>query len=213
MTEEIINISNETHVSAAETPDSSFLITNYLAPAEAILFACGDGVELDRLAQALELEAAGAAEVLDALARELDRAGRGICLLRLGDKYQLATREQYIDKIRFVLDKKRNAPLSQAALEVLAVIAYNQPVTKSFVEQVRGVDCSGVISTLCQKNLIEEKGRLDLPGRPLLYCTTTNFLRCFSISDLSELPKIKSDSENNPEAQGEPQNSPLTPDA
>ncbi len=79
---------------------------------------------------------------------------------------------------RSVLEVKKNAPLSNAAFEVLAVIAYNQPVTKAFVEQVRGVDCSGVISTLCQKRLVEEKGRLELPGRPLVYGTTPEFLRC-----------------------------------
>ena len=80
--------------------------------------------------------------------------------------------------------------MSSAAYEVLAIVAYNQPVTKAFIEQVRGVDCSGVIATLCQRNLIEEHGRLDLPGRPLLYCTTDNFLRCFEISSLDELPEL-----------------------
>ncbi|MBQ1977298.1 MAG: SMC-Scp complex subunit ScpB, partial [Ruminococcus sp.] len=92
-------------------------------------------------------------------------------------------------------DLRRNTPLSQAAMEVLAVIAYNQPVTKAFIEQVRGVDCSGVIGSLTAKDLIEEKGRLELPGRPLIYGTTENFLRCFSISDLSELPEIPSKEE------------------
>ena len=91
------------------------------------------------------------------------------------------------------MDLRRNIPLSQAAMEVLAVIAYNQPVTKSFVEQVRGVDCSGVIGSLTNKDLIEEKGRLELPGRPLLYGTTDNFLRCFSIASLDELPPIPKD--------------------
>ena len=85
---------------------------------------------------------------------------------------------------------RRRTPLSSAALEVLAVVAYNQPVTKSFIEQVRGVDCSGVVSTLVEKGLIEERGRLELPGKPLLYGTTKNFLRWFGISDLSELPAL-----------------------
>ena len=89
-----------------------------------------------------------------------------------------------------MLDIKKNAPLSPAAFEVLAVVAYNQPVTKAYVEQIRGVDCSGVIATLCQKGLLEEKGRLDLPGRPLLYGTTPDFLRCFCLSSLSELPEL-----------------------
>ena len=88
------------------------------------------------------------------------------------------------------MDLKRNTPLSQAALEVLAVIAYNQPVTKAFVEQVRGVDCSGVVGSLTTKGLIEEKGRLELPGRPLLYGTTDNFLRCFQLESLDDLPPL-----------------------
>ena len=92
--------------------------------------------------------------------------------------------------MRKVLEIKRNSPLSQAAFEVLAIVAYNQPVTKAFIEQIRGVDCSAVIATLCQKQLIEERGRLDLPGRPLIYGTTPNFLRCFCISSLEELPAL-----------------------
>ena len=89
-----------------------------------------------------------------------------------------------------MLDIKKNIPLSNAALEVLAVVAYNQPVTKAYVEQVRGVDCSGVVNTLCQKGLLEERGRLDLPGRPLLYGTTPNFLRCFCLTTLADLPEL-----------------------
>lgn len=160
------------------------------AAAEAILFAAGEPLELSRLAQALEIEEESAEQVLLNLAASLDERGSGICLLKLGTKYQLSSRTEFAPQIRNVLEIKRNAPLSQAAFEVLAVIAYNQPVTKSFVEQVRGVDCSGVINTLCQKGLVEEKGRLDLPGRPLVYGTTVHFLRCFGLQDLSELPDI-----------------------
>jgi segregation and condensation protein B len=118
----------------------------------------------------------------------------GICLLRLDNKYQICTKQKYADNIRSVIEVKKNAPLSQAAFEVLAIIAYNQPVTKAFVEQIRGVDCSGVISSLCQKSLIEERGRLDLPGRPLIYGTTAEFLRCFCISSLDELPPLPDNS-------------------
>ena len=158
--------------------------------AEAVLFACGEPVELERLSEALLIEPDELEPELDDLRRYLDKTKSGLMLLRLGDKYQLATREMYADNIRIAMDKKRNAPLSQAAFEVLAIVAYNQPVTKSFVEQIRGVDCSGVMATLTQKELIEEAGRLDLPGRPLIYKTTANFMRCFGISDLSELPEI-----------------------
>ena len=160
------------------------------AAAEAILFASGEPVELERIAQALEIENELCEQVLYNLSAKLDEMNSGICVLKLGDKYQLSSRSEFAEVIRDVLELRKNTPLSQAAFEVLAVIAYNQPVTKSFVEQVRGVDCSGVIATLCQKKLIEEKGRLDLPGRPLVYGTTPDFLRCFSISSLDELPEI-----------------------
>lgn len=160
------------------------------AAAEAVLFSVGEPIELERIAAALEIEAESAEQLLMNLSASLDERGSGICLLKLGSKYQLSSRAQFAPQIRSVLEVKRNAPLSQAAFEVLAVIAYNQPVTKSFVEQVRGVDCSGVIATLCQKKLVEEKGRLDLPGRPLLYGTTPEFLRCFSVSSLEELPEL-----------------------
>lgn len=160
------------------------------AAAEAVLFSVGEPIELERIAAALEIEAESAEQLLMNLSASLDERDSGICLLKLGSKYQLSSRAQFAPQIRSVLEVKRNAPLSQAAFEVLAVIAYNQPVTKSFVEQVRGVDCSGVIATLCQKKLVEEKGRLDLPGRPLLYGTTPEFLRCFSVSSLEELPEL-----------------------
>lgn len=173
------------------------------AAAEAVLFSVGDPIELSRIAQALEVEEEIAEQVLMNLSASLDERGSGICLLRLEDKYQLSSRTEFAPQIRSILEVKRNAPLSQAAFEVLAVIAYNQPVTKSFVEQVRGVDCSGVIATLCQKRLIEEKGRMDLPGRPLLYGTTPEFLRCFSVSDLTELPQPPKQEGNPAEATAE----------
>ena len=160
------------------------------AACEAILFASGEPLECARIAEALELDMDTVSGALWELARILDDRGSGICLLRLGSKYQLCSRVEYAQQVRSVLDIKKNAPLSPAAFEVLAVVAYNQPVTKAYVEQIRGVDCSGVISTLCQKGLLEEKGRLDLPGRPLLYGTTPDFLRCFCISSLSELPEL-----------------------
>ena len=128
-----------------------------------------------------------------------EKEGRGIRIVRLNDSFQMCTVEEFAQPIRTVLDLRRNTPLSQAAAEVLAVIAYNQPVTKAFVEQVRGVDCSGVISGLISRQLIEEKGRLELPGKPLVYGTTEHFLRCFNISSIEELPPLPNDEEDNDE--------------
>ena len=162
----------------------------YRSSIEAILFSAGDPVELKRLAEALELPESAVKAQMDILIDEYDALDRGITIIRLLDSYQMVTVKKYAPQVRKAMDLRRNIPLSQAAMEVLAVIAYNQPVTKSFIEQVRGVDCSGVIGSLTTKGLIEEKGRLELPGRPLLYGTTDHFLRCFSISSLDELPPI-----------------------
>lgn len=162
---------------------------NFKCAIEAILFASGDSVSVDRIATALELTKKEAEKFLEELMAEYIAAQRGITIIKLENSYQMVSVKEYAKEIRTVMDLRRNTPLSQAALEVLAVIAYNQPVTKAFVEQVRGVDCSGVIGSLTTKDLIEEKGRLELPGRPLVYGTTENFLRCFSLSSLDDLPE------------------------
>lgn len=175
-----------------------------LKPAiEAILFACGTPAELTKIAQALEIKEEKAEELLKSLMEDYSSRKSGIKIVRLGKSYQMCTEKEYAEIIRTVLDLRRNSPLSQAALEVLTIIAYNQPVTKAFVEQIRGVDCSGVVSSLVARELIEEKGRLELPGRPLIYGTTENFLRCFNVSDVSELPPLpqkNSDEENSEES-------------
>ncbi len=185
---------------------------------EAILFANGAPVQLDTISKALEIKLTQAKEAINELIAEYNNDNHGIAIIRLEESYQFCNKKAYGEYIRRVMDLKRNSPLSQAALEVLAVIAYNQPVTKAFVEQVRGVDCSGVIGSLTTKGLVEEKGRLELPGRPLLYGTTENFLRCFQIESLDDLPslpqqeddkteKAESDSnseENSTEATAEP---------
>ena len=163
---------------------------NRKAAIEAILFASGASVEASRLAQALEISEKQAISLADELMGEYQAAERGITIIKLDTAYQMVSVKEYAPQIRTVMDLRRNTPLSQAALEVLAVVAYNQPVTKAFVEQVRGVDCSGVIGSLTTKGLIEEKGRLELPGRPLLYGTTENFLRCFNLESLDDLPPL-----------------------
>lgn len=172
---------------------------NVLARLEAMLFACGDPVEASRLADVLELDVESVTKMLSSLGDSYEERESGLRLIRIDGKYQLCTREEYGQDVRKLLEIKKNTPLSQAAFEVLAIIAYNKTVTKSFIEQIRGVDCSGSISNLVQKGLIEEKGRLDLPGRPLVYGTTDRFLRCFSISSLDELPDLPQSDEENKE--------------
>ena len=171
-------------------------IKEMVAACEAILFASGEPVPLMRICEIFEIDEETAEGIMNMLSDRLVNSGSGIKLIKLDKVYQLCSREEYVEYIRKALDLRRKTPLSQAAFEVLAVIAYNQPVTKAYVEQVRGVDCSGVVSTLVEKNLLEEKGRLELPGRPLLYGTTDNFLRCFSLKSLDDLPEIPSDEDN-----------------
>ena len=163
---------------------------------EAVLFASGDPISIERLSQTFELKSEEVEKYIKELESKFEANKNGFKVVRLENTYQLVTLEEYAPYIKKAFDIKRRTPLSPAALEVLAVIAYNQPVTRAFIEQVRGVDCSGVVSTLVEKGLIEERGRLELPGRPLLYGTTKTFLRSFSLNDLSDLPPLPKD---NPE--------------
>ena len=161
-----------------------------ISAVEAVLFAAGEPISIDRISQVFEISSEKTQEIIDKLQEGYTENDRGIEIVRLENTYQLTTKKQYAEYIKKAFDMRRRTPLSSAALEVLAVISYNQPVTKAFIEQVRGVDCSGVVSTLIEKGLVEERGRLELPGRPLLYGPTKTFLRCFSLSDLNELPPI-----------------------
>ncbi|MGN0459107.1 MAG: SMC-Scp complex subunit ScpB [Eubacterium sp.] len=163
---------------------------NLVSTLEAMLFAAGDPVEVNKLSEVLDIDIETIERMLGYLSAQYDERNSGLMLIRIDNKYQLCTREQYSEEVRKLMEIKKNTPLSNAAFEVLAIIAYNKTVTRSFIEQVRGVDCSGPISSLVQKGLIEEKGRLDLPGRPLVYGTTDRFLRCFSLNSLDDLPEL-----------------------
>ena len=146
---------------------------------EAVLFAGGEPISIDRICTVFELREKEAKKVMEEVIGHIEKADLGFLVVRLDDSYQLVSKTEYAQYIKTAFEIKRRTPLSSAAFEVLAVIAYNQPVTRAFIEQVRGVDCSAVVSTLIEKDLVEERGRLELPGRPLLYGTTKNFLRCF----------------------------------
>ena len=156
-----------------------------------ILFACGEPVSINRISETLEVDTNTLTKLLQNIKDRLEEDGSGIILLRLGDEYQLSTNPDNAEYVKIILDKRKNAPLSRAAMEVLSIIAYNQPVTNSFIEQVRGVSSNEVVNGLCEKGLVEEAGRLEVPGRPICYRTTANFLRCFSLESLSELPSAE----------------------
>ncbi|MBR5473512.1 MAG: SMC-Scp complex subunit ScpB [Clostridia bacterium] len=164
-----------------------------IAALEAVLFASGDPISIDRLSQTFEIKPEEVEKYINELEKKYEDSKSGFYVVRLENTYQLITREEFAPYIKKAFDIKRRTPLSPAALEVLAVIAYNQPVTRAFIEQVRGVDCSGVVTTLVEKGLIEERGRLELPGRPLLYGTTKVFLRSFGLNDLGDLPPLPKD--------------------
>lgn len=161
-----------------------------IAVIEAVLFAHGDPIALDKLSEATEIDAEELPKLIDQLERGYNVRESGLRILRLNDGYQLATRQEYGEAVKKALETKRQAPLSQAAMESLSIIAYNQPVTKAFVEQVRGIDSGSVVNTLVERGLLEEAERLELPGRPIAYRTTDTFLRCFGLSSLAELPPI-----------------------
>lgn len=161
-----------------------------IAIIEAILFACGEPVSPDKLAEASGIDVETVAKLIDQLERRYNVQESGIRIIRVNGSFQLATRQEYADYVKAALETRRQAPLSQAAMETLSIVAYNQPVTKAFVEQVRGIDSSSVVNTLVERDLLEEAGRLELPGRPVAYRTTDTFLRCFGISSLEELPPL-----------------------
>ena len=157
---------------------------------EAILFVTGNAVEKKEICRAMELTEGELEETLDMLESGYDFDRRGLRLLRFGAHVQLATRPDYAPYVEKLLQPVQKQSLSQAVMETLAVIAYRQPVTKAEIEQVRGVKCDYSVQSLLTKGLIEEVGRKEALGRPILYGTTDDFLRHFCISSLSELPEI-----------------------
>ena len=158
---------------------------------EAILFAAGERVEVSRLAFALEADEADIIDAADALANLLAFERRGIRVLKLEKGYQMVSSGEMADYITKTLETRKPPKLSSSQLETLTIIAYYQPATKAMVEQIRGVDSAYSVSALLNKKLIEEAGRLNVPGRPIQYQTTPAFLRTFGLSSLEELPAIE----------------------
>ena len=157
---------------------------------EAVLFAAGEPVPVERLCLGLDSDRPTIDAVAQKLMDQYKYERRGIRLVRLDASYQLCSAPEYADHVRKTLESRRPPKLPPPALEVLAVIAYFQPVTRAYVDQVRGVDSSYTVGLLLERELIEESGRLPVPGRPILYKTTKNFLRCFGLTSLEELPAL-----------------------
>ena len=160
------------------------------AAVEAILFAAGEPLPIERICLALDLDRPTAEQVLQKLGDHYAYERRGIRLVRMEDCYQLCSSPDYADLIRKAFEIRKTARLSQPALEVLTIVAYYQPTTRAYVDQVRGVDSSYTVSLLLERGFIEECGRLQVPGRPRLYRTTKKFLRDFHLSSLDELPEM-----------------------
>ena len=175
---------------------------------EAILFAAGERVEISRLTLALEADEKEIMEAAAALADQLAFERRGIRILRLDRGYQMVSSGEMADYVTKALETRKPPKLSSSQLESLTIIAYYQPATKAMVEQIRGVDSSYSISALLNKKLIEEAGRLNVPGRPIQYKTTPDFLRTFGLSSLEELPPIEKISFGEQPAAQEPPQAP-----
>ena len=168
---------------------------NFEEVLEAILFAAGHPVSYEKLGELFEMSPSRVKERVVAYSSIYNGGDvpRGILLLPYDNACQLCTKEKYLPHIRVALGIRRNGTLSNSSIEVLAIVAYHQPVTRAYIDTVRGVDSAYAVSSLLERGLIESVGRLDAPGRPMLYGTTADFLRCFGLSSLSELPGVSSE--------------------
>ena len=157
---------------------------------EGILFAAGEPVKAAKLAVVLDTDINEIRNAVTDLRSEYDLNKRGFNIIDINDGYQICSRPEYYTYIQEILGEQRNQPLSNAAMEALAIIAYKQPITRGMIEKIRGVNSDGCVNRLYERGLIDECGRLDAPGRPILYKTTDTFLRCFGLSSPAELPEI-----------------------
>ena len=157
---------------------------------EGILFAAGEPVKAAKLAIVLDVGVDEIKKAVAELKEEYDENKRGFNIIDIMDGYQICSRPEYYAYIQEILGEQRNQPLSNAAMEALAIIAYKQPITRGQIEHIRGVNSDGCVNRLYERGLIDEAGRLDAPGRPILYVTTDTFLRCFGLSSPSELPPV-----------------------
>lgn len=162
---------------------------------EGLLFAAGDILPLDRISDILEIDKKTLRVIINNMVFNYNNSTRGIMIREIGGGYQLCTRPEHSAYVRMLIEHRQRQGLSQAALETLAIVAYNQPVTKAAVEKVRGVNSDSAIARLLERNLIKEAGRLDCPGKPILYETTVEFLRVFGFKSIKDLPDISKSEE------------------
>lgn len=157
---------------------------------EAVLYAAGRPVEIKELMVLLEIDFEEVMEIVEKMKLDMQKANRGLEIIKVDDAYQLCTKKDYYEYIYPIFDKRSKPNLSQAALETLAIIAYNPKITRAQIEAIRGVNSDGTLYKLLEYNLVEEAGKMDAPGRPTIYKTTKNFLKMFGISSLEELPEL-----------------------
>ncbi len=157
---------------------------------ESILFAAGEAVRADRLAELLEVDTATVREQVQELTAYYNEQKRGFAIIEIDGGYQICTRPEYYTYVQAMAGMKRQQGLSGAAFEALSIIAYNQPVTRGTIEFIRGVNSDGAVQRLVERGLVEERGRLDAPGKPILYGTTQEFLRMFGLRTLADLPDV-----------------------
>lgn len=157
---------------------------------EAVLFTMGESVELSKLAEVIEEDKKTTREIICGMQEKLQKESRGIDIVELEDSFQMCTRPEMYEYLIKIAKSPRKYVLSESALETLSIIAYKQPVTRADIERVRGVNCDHAVNRLIEFNLVKELGRLDAPGRPLLFGTTEEFLRRFGVKSLEELPEL-----------------------
>jgi segregation and condensation protein B len=157
---------------------------------EGLLFAAGDALSADKISSILGIDVKTVKRIINNMSIKFQNSKRGIIIREINNGYQMCTRPEHYDYIKKLFEPRQNQGLSQAAYETLAIIAYNGPVTKAKIEQIRGVNSDSSITRLIERNLIKEAGRLNSPGKPILYETTEEFLRCFGFKSLSDLPAL-----------------------
>lgn len=158
---------------------------------EGLLFAAGDVLPLDKIADVIELDKKTTMSILNRMIDTAKSPGRGILIREINGGYQLCTKMEHYEYVKKLFEPRQKQGLSQAAFETLAIIAYNQPITRAKLEHIRGVNSDSAVTKLLERNLIREAGRLDAPGKPILYESTEEFLRCFGFKSISDLPTLE----------------------